>query len=60
DDGRTCIDINECELWTGGDTELCMGTCINTNGSYLCTCPPGYKIQPDGRTCVGGVFVALT
>ncbi|KAK5974576.1 Fibulin-1 [Trichostrongylus colubriformis] len=51
-DGRTCVDIDECKLWSGAGNDLCMGECINTKGSYLCTCPPGYKIQPDNRTCV--------
>lgn len=33
--------------------DLCMGSCINTPGSYKCQCPVGYEIQEDGRTCKG-------
>ena len=45
------IDINECN-----DTELvhqCDHTCINTIGSYTCTCNSGYDLDVDGRTCNG-------
>jgi len=33
--------------------ELCMGKCINTPGSFLCTCPEGYQVMSDGITCKG-------
>lgn len=33
--------------------DLCMGGCINTPGSYMCNCPPGYEIQKDAKTCKG-------
>lgn len=36
--------------------DLCMGSCINTPGSYKCQCPAGYEIQKDGRTCKGEIF----
>ncbi|XP_053387592.1 fibrillin-2-like [Mercenaria mercenaria] len=37
---RTCEDINECH-----DESSCVkGECINTEGSFLCQCEPGYKI----------------
>uniref|UniRef100_A0A8C2EZW0 Fibrillin 2b n=1 Tax=Cyprinus carpio TaxID=7962 RepID=A0A8C2EZW0_CYPCA len=29
----------------------CNFLCKNTEGSYLCSCPRGYILQPDGKTC---------
>uniref|UniRef100_A0A1B6ED49 EGF-like domain-containing protein n=1 Tax=Clastoptera arizonana TaxID=38151 RepID=A0A1B6ED49_9HEMI len=40
-------DINECQ-----ETRPCDHTCINTNGSYHCSCKPGYFLQSDGKTCL--------
>uniref|UniRef100_A0A0N5AH31 Fibulin-1 n=1 Tax=Syphacia muris TaxID=451379 RepID=A0A0N5AH31_9BILA len=59
-DGITCEDIDECALWAGIATvsmnnfadDLCMGTCINTPGSFRCQCPKGYILHADGRTCI--------
>ena len=40
-------DVNECE----GD-HLCTELCINTPGSYDCSCPSGYALdEDDGITC---------
>ena len=41
-------DVNECN----GDHE-CDHDCMNTVGSFLCSCDDGYLLQPDGRTCEG-------
>ena len=45
------IDINEC---TNG-THACYSDdhCTNTNGSYTCSCPQGYKLGSDGHSCNG-------
>ena len=45
------IDIDEC---TDG-THACYSDdhCTNTPGSYVCSCPQGYKIGLDGQTCNG-------
>ena len=43
------IDINECSSNNGG----CGGTCVNTAGSYHCTCPAGYSLAPNSHTCNG-------
>lgn len=46
DASNNCIDINECqELDTGCEY------CENTFGSYHCTCPEGFEIHNDQRTC---------
>ncbi|NXJ63832.1 HMCN1 protein, partial [Rostratula benghalensis] len=41
-----CVDIDECET-----RDICQHECRNTLGSYQCTCPPGYRLTPNGKTC---------
>ena len=42
-------DINECDL----GIDLCTQTCLNTIGSYTCSCRSGYRLDRDGYTCNG-------
>ncbi|XP_026428938.1 wall-associated receptor kinase 2-like [Papaver somniferum] len=44
-----CQDVNECE----GQDNPCDGICINTNGSFNCTCPAGSHGDgmKNGRGC---------
>lgn len=42
-------DMDECAL----SPKPCNFLCKNTEGSYLCSCPRGYSLQPDGKTCKG-------
>ncbi|CAN4097071.1 unnamed protein product [Withania somnifera] len=46
-----CTDINECENSTA---KPCEHICINTPGSYYCSCPKGYtdEGENDGRGCI--------
>lgn len=44
-----CSDMDECAL----SPKPCNFLCKNTEGSYLCSCPRGYSLQPDGKTCKG-------
>ncbi|KAB1257521.1 Low-density lipoprotein receptor-related protein 2 [Camelus dromedarius] len=46
--GQICEDVDECRKLGG---QPCSQTCINTQGSYSCTCHPGYLLEPDGHTC---------
>ncbi|KAK4311029.1 hypothetical protein Pmani_017444 [Petrolisthes manimaculis] len=41
-----CQDLNECRL-----PDRCQHHCHNTYGSYMCLCPPGYRVNPNLRTC---------
>ncbi|XP_053395361.1 uncharacterized protein LOC123523940 isoform X4 [Mercenaria mercenaria] len=41
EDGDKCIDINECN----DQQNLCQHECLNTDGSYECTCNYGYRIN---------------
>lgn len=46
--------MNECEVYRldrGG--KLCLHECVNVPGSYRCSCPSGYKLLADGRSCEG-------
>lgn len=47
----TIIDINECQVSQGN----CSHNCINNFGSYRCTCPSGYYLGIDGKTCQGSL-----
>uniref|UniRef100_W5MTD8 Uncharacterized protein n=1 Tax=Lepisosteus oculatus TaxID=7918 RepID=W5MTD8_LEPOC len=45
--GVTCTDIDECsESWSP-----CQQQCLNTAGSYQCSCRPGFYLHRNGRTC---------
>ncbi|KAH8358574.1 hypothetical protein KR093_000879 [Drosophila rubida] len=44
-DGRTCVDINECE-----DPGACSQICINEMGSFKCKCHEGYMKDPSNHT----------
>uniref|UniRef100_A0A673A7A1 complement subcomponent C1r n=1 Tax=Sphaeramia orbicularis TaxID=375764 RepID=A0A673A7A1_9TELE len=56
------IDIDECSAPEprSGSGPLCSQICLNTLGSYLCSCYHGYELRQDQRTCVlscvGGIF----
>lgn len=45
----SCLDTDECATGTHNCSADAM--CINTEGSYNCTCNPGYN--GDGRVCTG-------
>uniref|UniRef100_A0A8C4RE00 Fibulin-1 n=1 Tax=Eptatretus burgeri TaxID=7764 RepID=A0A8C4RE00_EPTBU len=41
--------IDECCRHYPG--RLCAQVCENTDGSYLCSCSPGFQLASDGRSC---------
>ena len=43
------IDDDECSRNNGG----CNQTCVNTEGSYNCTCISGYSLDDDEHGCSG-------
>ncbi|XP_052809767.1 uncharacterized protein LOC128238182 isoform X2 [Mya arenaria] len=48
DDGARCQDLNEC-----ADTNSCEQICINTEGSFFCSCNSGYRAESsDLKKCV--------
>lgn len=50
-----CQDINEC-LMPG----ICKhAECLNTKGSYRCTCKPGYMLDPSRSHCVSDKAVSV-
>ncbi|KAG0728614.1 Hemicentin-1 [Chionoecetes opilio] len=43
---QECKDIDECRL-----RDRCQHRCHNTFGSFVCLCPPGYRLNHNQRTC---------
>lgn len=48
------LDLNECE----NGIAQCNQTCVNTDGSYYCTCERGYQ-RRDFSECEGNPYGAL-
>ncbi|XP_070175147.1 uncharacterized protein [Littorina saxatilis] len=46
-DNDACLDINEC----ANASKCTNGACVNTAGSYVCSCDAGYRLGSDGITC---------
>ena len=45
----SCIDIIECDAGN-----LCAnGICQNNEGSYMCSCIPGFAVDSTGTECQG-------
>ena len=45
----TTTDINECNTNNGG----CAQNCVNTAGSYYCSCNDGHYLAGNGKNCNG-------
>lgn len=45
---HTLPDLDECRV-----RSLCQHACQNTEGSYHCLCPAGYRLLPSGKNCQG-------
>ena len=41
------------ELECGTDNGGCEQNCVNTIGSYTCSCNTGYTLDSDGHNCDG-------
>ncbi|XP_046386301.1 vitellogenin receptor-like [Ischnura elegans] len=48
-DGKTCVDINECEFDDGHGP--CSQFCSNTDGSFRCGCIDGFQLRSDRVSC---------
>ena len=49
-----CVDINECDdsyhhNCSKSENEMC----INTDGSFLCVCKVGFKMNEETKSCEG-------
>lgn len=44
-------DLDECRV-----RSLCQHACRNTEGSYQCLCPAGYRLLPSGKNCQGELW----
>lgn len=47
----TIADMDECSF----SEFLCQHECVNGPGSYYCTCPSGYNLLDDSRSCQGNI-----
>ncbi|KAK2161891.1 hypothetical protein LSH36_108g06017 [Paralvinella palmiformis] len=48
-------DTDECEVHNGG----CSQVCLNTVGSYQCSCKSGYSLEKNRLTCSGEYTIPL-
>ena len=48
-------DVDECYERIDG----CQQECVNTNGSYVCTCRTGYRLTSDRYSCTGISYLVL-
>ena len=53
---NSLVDIDEC---TDG-TDNCTDGCVNTEGSYYCTCSEGYELMDGNNTCVGELTLSYS
>ncbi|CAN8006554.1 unnamed protein product [Ixodes hexagonus] len=52
-EGKFCeYDVDECLE----GNHNCSHKCVNTHGSYACSCPPGLQLSDDGKTCVDASY----
>ncbi|XP_028319349.1 epidermal growth factor-like protein 7 isoform X2 [Gouania willdenowi] len=62
--GGTCVRPNQCACplgWAGhhcqtdvdecSEQQPCSQRCINTDGSFRCSCRDGFRLDEDGRSC---------
>lgn len=42
-------DVDECATANGG----CDGQCSNRPGSFICSCPIGFRLASNGKKCIG-------
>ena len=48
-------DIDECTQGLAG----CSYNCINTPGSFFCTCMDGFELLSDNRSCAGDGYIKI-
>ncbi|CAF97837.1 unnamed protein product [Tetraodon nigroviridis] len=47
------VDVDECsKVQEKASGPVCSQICVNTVGSYYCSCYSGYKLQADHHTCI--------
>ena len=47
------LDADECQLGLSD----CEHICSNTEGSYTCSCRPGYDLALNMRSCEGNIII---
>ena len=52
-DHEFCHDKNSDVIECDEDNGSCSQICINTEGSYECSCRNGYVLDSDGHNCSG-------